>query len=261
MADAEQVKNASEKVPASTGPSAQAALASEVESLEKALTETMAAREAKLSTGMKVRAVVLVVVVLYFGFLYYLVAGFTADHAVMMMRGQLDSELPQIKQETVQNMKASAPQVVESYTQDLIRSIPSMRARMESELLSATGALVTDLQAGLNEVFAQTLAESKSELDKMGSEMSTSEKLNRLSKEMRVHFHQESRTVVDELSADFSSTVRDLIKQVKHLQTAKTLTAKEKHQKEMLRVWSKLMQIKMKDVNATFQEESQNLAR
>jgi len=177
------------------------------------------------------------------------------------MRGQLDSELPQIKQETVQNMKASAPQVVESYTQDLIRSIPSMRARMESELLSATGALVTDLQAGLNEVFAQTLAESKSELDKMGSEMSTSEKLNRLSKEMRVHFHQESRTVVDELSADFSSTVRDLIKQVKHLQTAKTLTAKEKHQKEMLRVWSKLMQIKMKDVNATFQEESQNLAR
>jgi hypothetical protein len=261
MADAEQVKNASEKVPASTEPAGQVTLAKEVEGLEKTLTETMANREARLSSGMKIRAVVLVVVVLYFGFLYYLVAGFTADHAVMMMRGQLDAELPQIKQETVQNMKASAPQVVESYTQDLIQSVPSMRARLEGELLSATGALVNDLQAGLNEVFTQTLAESKTELDKMGPDMSTSEKLNRLSKEMRVHFHQESRAVVDELSADFSSTVRDLIKQVKHLQTSKNLTAKEKHQKEMLRVWSKLMQIKMKDVNTSFQEETQNLAR
>ncbi len=158
-------------------------------------------------------------------------------------------------------MKASAPMVVESYTQDLINSIPEMRVRLEGELLAATGAMINDLQVGLNEVFTQTLAESKGQLDQMGSDMSTSEKLNRLSQEMRVQFHQESRTVVDELSADFSSTVRDLITQVKHLQTAKNLTAKEKRQKEMLRVWSKLMQLKMKDVNATFQEETENLAR
>lgn len=261
MADAEQVKKDSQKAPAPAEPSGQAALASEVVNLEKTLNETMAAREASLSTGMKIRAVVLVVVVLYFGFLYHLVAGFTADHAVMMMRGQLDAELPQIKQETVQNMKASAPMVVESYTQDLINSIPEMRVRLEGELLAATGAMINDLQVGLNEVFTQTLAESKGQLDQMGSDMSTSEKLNRLSQEMRVQFHQESRTVVDELSADFSSTVRDLITQVKHLQTAKNLTAKEKRQKEMLRVWSKLMQLKMKDVNATFQEETENLAR
>ena len=261
MTDAEKVNGTTEQVPASTESTVKSTLAEEVEKLERELTERMAAREARLSTGMKIRAVVLLVVILYFGFLYYLVAGFTSDNAVLMMRGQLDAELPQIKQETIQSMKASAPQVVASYTQDLIHSVPSMRVRLEDELLSATGGLVNEMQAGLNEVFLKTLEDSKAELDKMGPEMSPSEKLNRLSKEMRVYFHQESRTVVDELSADFGSTIRDLIKQVKHLQTSQNLTAKEKHQKEMLRVWSKLMQIKMKDVNEAFQEETQNLVR
>lgn len=236
-------------------------LEAEVTRLETFIAETMQAREASLNRGGKIRAVVLVVVLIYFSFLYSLVAGFDADQALLMVRGQMDAGLPQMKIDTIQKMKAAAPEVVASYTQEVQRSIPSMRNRLERELLVATGDTISHLQAGLNDVFTELLKESKSELDKMGSEKGTADKLDRLSKEMRVKFHEESRAVVDGLAAQFSSTLLDVEKKVQHLQTSKTLNAKEKQQREMLRIWSKLMQIKMKDVNKTIQQETRNLAQ
>ena len=251
MADAEMNKNSS-----TPGTSLEA-----VEALEASLAESMQAREASLSLGMKVRAAALVIVLLYFSFLYSLVAGFTSDQAVDMARGHLDTQLPQLKKETVDHMKATAPEVVSTYTQNLLSSIPTIRQHLEDELLANTGSVIGDLQSGLNEVFTQMLQESKTELDKMGSDKSTVEKLDRLSKQMRIKFNEESRAAVDHLSGQFSSSMQKVIVEVQRLQANKGLNAKEKHQREMLRVWSKLMQIKMKDVNKQVHEETQHLTR
>jgi len=268
MADAEKTGNTEEPeetrktgAPAASTGAASSAPPEGMGELETTLNQTMAAREASLSMGMKVRLGVLVVVLLYFSFLYYLVAGFTADQALLMARGQLDAELPQMQRETVEKMKATAPEVVTQYANNLVESVPSMRVRLEEELLANTHAVLTQMKADLNKVFLELLNESKTELDKMGKDQSTAEKLDRLSKEMRVRFFEERTTVVDGISKEFRSTVQKLNSQLLHLQTAKSLSKAEQHQKEMLRVWSKLMQIKMKDVNKQFQEETKNLAR
>lgn len=267
MADAEKTEKAEmtetpgAKTPASPRGGASSGVPADLGELETTLSQTMAAREASLSMGMKVRLGVLVVVLLYFSFLYYLVAGFTADQALLMARGQLDAELPQMQRETVEKMKASAPEVVTQYTNNLVDSVPSMRVRLEEEMLANTHSVLTQMKADLNRVFLELLKESKTELDKMGKDLSTAQKLDRLSKEMRVRFFEERTTVVEGISKEFRSTVQKLNGQLLHLQTGKNLSKAEQHQREMLRVWSKLMQIKMKDVNKQFHEETQNLTR
>ncbi len=261
MADADKLENTQPETPAPLTQGASKGLAADVGALETSLTETMAAREASLSTGMKVRAVVLVVVLLYFSFLYYLAATFTADQALLMARGQLDAQLPQMQRETVEKMKASAPEVVTQYTNNMVDSVPSMRVRLEDELLANTASVLTEMKGNLNKIFTDMLKESQTELDKMGQDKPTYQKLERLAKEMRLRFFHERTTMVDGISKEFRSTIQKLNSQLRHLQTAKTLTKAEQHQKEMLRVWSKLMQLKMKDVNRQFQEETQNLSR
>lgn len=247
--------------PANPSPGgAEGGLEVELQTLETSLLEQSRAREAALSLGLKIKAGLLLFVLLYFSFLYSTVASFNPDEAVMMVRGQLEAELPQVKQETIQSMKTAAPEVVTRYAQGFVEAIPSLRDQLEQELLTATGGMITKLQADLNTMTGEMLKESKAGLDQIPGQ-STHEKLDRLSKEMRIRIHEESRAAVDQLSGDFSTKIGELNTKIKRLQTAGTLTATEKHQKEMLRVWSKLMQMKMKDVNKAVQEETQNLTR
>ncbi len=236
-------------------------LKNEVDELQSILDEKMLPREKSLKTGMIVRICFLVFAFLYCNFLYYMVYDFTADEAVTIARGQLTEQLPTMKAEAVQNMKESAPKVVETCMKDMINSLPDLRKNLQTEILATTSQNIKELESGLNKMCEQMLVESKAELDKMGTNMTTAEKVDRLSKEMRVKLFEESRTMVDELAAQYSSKVREVSTEIKRLQTSTNLSTKEKHQKELLRISSKLMQMKLKDVNSDFQKATAEIVK
>ncbi|MBQ7567337.1 hypothetical protein IJT17_00860 [bacterium] len=236
-------------------------LAKEVSDLEGVLQNTLLPREKLLNTGLKIRIGLLIFAFCYCSFLYYLAYTFTAEQAVMMMRGQLEIQLPNMKHEAIENMKQAAPSVVDGYAKNMVASIPDLRQRLQTEILKTTEENIQSIENGINEMCTQMLTESKAEFDKMGDKMTTAEKIDRLSKEMRVKMFEESRSVVDGIAQEYTGKVREVTTEIKRLQTSPNLTAKEKHQKEMLRISSKLMQMKLKDVNKDFQQVTEELSK
>ncbi len=253
---AEKEKNTDGKAPVTDN-----GLKKEVEELQSILDEKMLPREKSLKTGMIVRICCLIFAFLYCSFLYYMVYDFTADEAVTIARGHLTEQLPTMKAEAVQNMKESAPKVVETCVNDMINSLPDMRRSLQNEILATTSQNIKELETGLNKMCEDMLNESKTELDKMGTSMTTAQKVDRLSKELRVKMFEESRKMVDELSSQYSSKVREVTTEIKRLQTTGNLSDKEKHQKELLRISSKLMQMKLKGVNADFQKATEDITK
>lgn len=259
---AEQEINTEQEVNKSvSSDSAEDVLKGEIASLESILNDEMKAREKSLNVGMKVRIGLLIFAFCYCSFLYSLAHGLTAEQAFLMMRGQLDAQLPTMKQEAIDNMKKSAPEVVDSYAKNMIASIPSMRQNLQAELIKANRDSIRDIEVGLNEMCSQALAESKIELDKMGGNMTTAQKIDRLSKEMKIKMFEESREVVDGIAKEYTGKIKEVTNEIKRLQTSKNLTAKEKRQKELLRISSKLMQMKLKDVNKDFQKVADELSK
>lgn len=265
MADSTETKKSDKNAqPSSSEPNAEAKVAgtmeAEVSSLEELIEQHIKPREASLQLGQKIRIGLLVIIVGYFSFLYWLVAGFDANSAVMMMRGQLEAELPAMKAETITQMKVAAPQVVDSYAKSLVANVPSMRQQLEDQVLAYTNNNVVEMEAGLNDIFVGMIKESKTKLDQMGS-ASTEQKLDRLTKEMTLQIGQESQLIVEGLGKEFKVEIGKINKELKRLQTSSNLTAKEKSQKELLRVVAKLMQMKMKDINKAVVKETETLSK
>lgn len=236
-------------------------LSTEIEELEKILSDKMEAREKSLKTGFKIRVGFLIFAVCYCAFLYHLAYGFTSDEAIMMMRAELDAQLPTMQADAIENMKKSAPEVVDTFSKNLVSSIPDMRRSLQDEVLQATSENIVEIEKGLNDMCNSMLADTKAELDKMGTKMTTAEKVKRLGQEMSVKMFEESREIVDGVAKEYTKEIRQVNDEIKRLQTAKNLTPKEKHQKELLRISSKLMQMKLKDVNKDFQATCNELGK
>lgn len=250
----------SEKEEKVTG-SANDVLSKEVTDLEAILNEKMLPREKSLKTGFKFRIGFLIFAVCYCAFLYHLAYGFTSDEAIMMMRAQLDAQLPTMKTEAIENMKKSAPEVVDSFSKNLVTSIPDMRKSLQDDILQATSENILEVEKGLSDMCSSMLSETKTELDKMGDKMSTADKVKRLGQEMSVKMFESSREIVDGVAKEYTKEIRKVNDEIKRLQTAQKLTPKEKHQKELLRISSKLMQMKLKDVNKDFQATCEELGK
>ena len=237
------------------------ALKKEIDELNGILEERMLKREHSLQVGFKVRIGLIIFAFCYCAFLYSLAHSFTADQACLMVRGQLDAQLPTMKVEAIESMKSSAPAVVEEQCKSLVGSIPSWRRSLQDQILVDTGKNIKEIEDGLNHMCSELLKESKAELDKMGDKMTTAQKVERLSKEMKVKLFEDSREIVDGVAEEYSAKIREVDQEIRHLQTAGNLTAKEKHQKEMLRISSKLMQMKLKDVNKDFQKAIDDISK
>lgn len=236
-------------------------LTSEVNGFTDEVSQAMKAREASLSLGTKLRAIALVIIVLYFGFIYSMICKFTADEAMLMINGQLDAELPKVQAETIESMKKQAPQVVEDFANQCVGEIPSLSKMLQDQILGVTGDYMKEMESGLNEMMGQMINDAKTELDKMGKDKSTAEKVDLLSKHMELQAFDLRKEAVKYLSEDFSKDMKKLDDELKRLQKGQNLNKKEKEQRELLRVWSKLMQIKMKDVNADFQRTAEELSK
>lgn len=233
----------------------------EISGIEALYEHKILPRETALMKGRNVRIAIFIICVCYCSFLYYLVYGFTSDEAFRMLRGQLDAQLPTVKQETVDSMKQGAPKVVHEYSEQLVNSIPDVRMRLQEELLRMSSEQIDSLQQGLDQVFVDLIKESKTELDKMDSKLSTAEKMERLNKKMQLEMFQQSREVVDGIAKEYTSKMHELNSELHALQVKTNLTPKEKHQKEMLRVWSKLMSIQLKGVSKDFQKATEELGK
>ncbi len=180
---------------------------------------------------------------------------------MLMLNGQLDAELPKVQAETIENMKAQAPKVVDDFANQCINEIPSLSNMLQEQILGVTGDYMKEMESGLNEMMGQMIKDAKTELDKMGNDKSTAEKVDLLTKHMELQAFDLRKEAVKYLSEDFSKDMKKLDDELKHLQKGQNLNKKEKEQRELLRVWSKLMQIKMKDVNADFQRTTEELSK
>lgn len=237
------------------------ALKQEIADLNDLLNNQMLKREKSLKTGFYVRLCALVIVTVYFGFLYHYAAAFTADEACRMVRGQLDAEIPRVQADVVAKMKESAPEVVQGQCQSVLDTIPVWRKNLQTVLVNDFNDNMQQVEDSLNKMCADLLAESKAEMDKMGSGMTTAQKVDRLSKEMRVKMFEDSREVVDGIAAEYTAKIKEVNNEIQELQTSKKLTENQKHQREVLRVSSKLMQMQLKDVNKEVEAVAEGLKK
>jgi len=210
--------------------------------------EDLLKTEKGLKVSVGIQAFLLIFVIFYLGWLYSQVSKIDAESVVQTTKVKFLNSLPSIGNEVSEQIKASAPQTIESLRKSSLDVIPQVRKDMQRHLLTETIKLTTGIGDEVNHLISEYVKSHAEDIKKKNPSLSDLDKARRLMKMIRMDFKETVKQATDKHLDEYAKDMRKLNKEMKKLRTSKKLTKKEMYQKKMVSVWVKLMKLEVKEM-------------
>lgn len=214
-------------------------------SLDKRMRTNLDGEVAGLQLGIKIKAGLIIFVVLYMSWAINRIALIDAEFVMSTIRYNVQSGQQGFVQEASDELKRSAPTTVRGLRRDLVGSVPSLRTDAERSILGSIDAVGKELEQALTQDVAQLIEDYKAKVNSTNPNLSDAEKLNRVVALLRQDFRSEVTRIANSRTSEFTADLQKLNKQLVRLRQGKNLTKKEEYQRDLLMTWHKLAQMKI----------------
>lgn len=213
--------------------------------VDRRVREGIEAEVASLKLGIKIRAAVIIVVVLYMSWAIHRISLIDAEFVVSTVQLNVQNGREAFVQEASEELKRSAPTTVRSLRKDLIASVPSLRVDAERAIMRSVDAMAKEIENALTKDVGQLIEDYKTKVDATNPNLSDAEKLNRVVLMLRHEFRTEVSKIANSRANEFAADLNKINKQLNRLREGKNLTPKEKYQRDLIATWHKLAQMKI----------------
>jgi hypothetical protein len=219
-----------------------------IEKSYKTIKEDLLKQEKSIRTSIIIKAVLLVFVICYMGYMYSQVSRIDAEEVVNMTKNQFIAELPKISKQMSDDLKASAPATMESLKKRSLEILPQVREHMQAQVLSETKKLTDGIGEEMNTLLAEYVKDNAAKINQSKSDKTDLDKARLLTQMIRADFKKTVQEAADKHLQEYSKDMMKLNADLKKLKDNKNLTQKEKYHRDLISVWAKLMKMEMKDV-------------
>ena len=160
------------------------------------------------------------------------------DAAAVAQLGRLavEEHLPDSMQSLKQYLETQSGHVVRKVVESAVDGVPLLRAAVVQNMASRLRVISRELEKRLTEQMAESLGASRAAIDLQGPDLTETERLELLLKEVVNNFRTNSRIVFHEIYPQYVAEIGRVEAFVADLQAkdATELTTKERTQKEMI---------------------------
>jgi len=171
------------------------------------------------------------------------------DALAQIARTNIEPELPGARATLEDNLKAQAPDAVRGGVQALVDAMPSLRAHLTKGLSEKFDRLNADVEQKVQTLAAETIRQTKADLDKRHPNMGDAEKLEMLANEVSAKLRTAVPEALDAMYPEYAAELTRLRKEVEDLykRDPSELTREEKIKRELVQTAVRLVQRELND--------------
>lgn len=215
--------------------------------VDRRVRESLESEVSNLKLGIKIRAAIIIVVVLYMSWAIHRISLIDAEFVVSTVQLNVQNGREAFVQEASDELKRSAPTTVRGLRKDLIESVPSLRVDAERAIMTSVDALAKEMEGALTKDVGQLIEDYKTQVEATNPNLTDAEKLKRVVLMLRHEFRSEVSKIANSRANEFAADLNKINKWLTRLRDGKNLTPKEKYQRDLLATWHKLAQMKIKN--------------
>lgn len=199
-----------------------------------------------LQRTIKIKAILCIVIVLYMSWAMNRISQIDAEFVISTVRYNIRDGQEAFVQSATDELKRSAPTMVRGLRADLLGSVPGLRIDAQRALLGAVDPVAKEIESAMSQDVAHMIELYKLKVEAANPNLSDTDKLRRIVALLRQDFRAEVSRIARSRSSEFSADIQKLNKQIQRLRVGKNLTPKEKYERDLLATWHKLAQMKIK---------------
>ena len=168
-----------------------------------------------------------------------------AETLITAIQQHVLKELPAYKEDTIRQLKASAPLHAKELMERVIGAIPRWRQSTENDIKTTFESASEDVQGEMNRVIASL---AKEEQKKLESQAAGADKDALLKKNLVARLGSVSKLMLEDAQRHYSKDLTRLRNELTRLRDNKGLKPKEKFERQALACWVKLMKLKLEKI-------------
>jgi len=217
--------------------------------------QDLLAVEKSLKTAIIVKAIMLLIVIIYMSWLYGSIKKIDAEAIVSTVKQQfLAQTLPTMSKEIARDLKASAPSTIEDTKKQIDQMIPELRVHLQAKALDETQKLTDSIAADVDTIVADYVVNHAEDIKKRKPNATDLERAKDLFQMMRADFKKMVMKAANKHIDEYNKDVKKLHIDLKKLRTSRNLTGKEKLQRKIIAIWVKLLKIEQKKMPSADQD-------
>lgn len=199
-------------------------------------------------TAITVKVIILIASIIYLSWLFMMIKQVDANSLVETMKLDFMNKLPTYSQQISKDLKASAPETIESAKKQVDEMIPQLRIHMQDEVLKQTQVLTDSIATDIDTIVEEYVTKHAESIKEKKPDASDLERAKELFGMIRTDFKSMVQDSVNKHLDKYKEGIKTLNVDLKKLKAGKNLDEKEKLQKQLVTVWVKLMNVEQKKI-------------
>jgi len=197
-------------------------------------------------TAITVKIIILIVSIIYLSWLFGMIKQVDANSLVETIKLDFMNQLPAYSQQISKELKASAPETIDSAKKSVDEMIPQLRIHMQDEVLKQTQVLTDSIGTDIDTIVAEYVKTHAESIKEKKPDATDLERAKELFGMIRTDFKNMVQESINKHLDKYKEGIKTLNIDLKKLKAGKGLDDKEKIQKQLVTVWVKLMKIEQK---------------